>query len=214
MYKFATTLVIGLLVTGCSAETTSPSSEAQAAPLSETGSPIALAGDFRFGGEVEAIGRLTVDVIDTRMSDSATRLEALRAQGATCRLAASNTYRCTKMNRAPAVPASSLEAIATKNRELFASFGEVTSSPSLVTDAESLTEWKISQRGATPLGAFEDYRYLDLQGDLVKIILPGQSESLELIVKGADRLAKWDRKVVNEGRWRWHEDMALVILTK
>jgi hypothetical protein len=212
--RLATTLLLAFLAAGCSAGSAEGALE-QASDVSATRStPTPLDGHFRFAGQVEAIGRLTVDVIDTRMADAATRLEALQADGAECPLVTSNTYRCTKMHPASEVPAASLDALGASNREAFAKFGAVTSAPSLVSEADSLVEWQISQTGSSKLGPFSAYRYLQLDGGLVKIVLPGatESQSLELILKDANHLGKWDSRTVSEGRWRFHEDMALVIL--
>ena len=89
-------------------------------------------------------------------------------------------------------------------------------SPALVSEGESLVEWEIPQSGSSPLGAFAKYRYLELQDGLVKIIVPGapgaSAASMELLRRDADHLGKWESKVVTESRWRWHEDMAIVVL--
>jgi hypothetical protein len=217
MKKLANTSILTLLLAGCGAET-GPSTGAQGAELGTIGrTPTALTGDYRLSGNVEAIGRLTVDIIDVRMADAAARLDAARAEGAACELAASNTYRCTKTHPAEEVPSTSLDAIAAQNPGLYASFGDVTASPSLVSQGDSLAEWQISQGGTSSAGPFSSYRYLQLDGDLTKIVLPNaasadESSSLELILKDAAHLGKWASHVVTESRWRWHEDMALVIL--
>jgi hypothetical protein len=175
--------------------------------------PITLTGQYTPDGSVEPIGRLTVDVIDERMAGAAARLAAVRAEGAACQRVLSTTWRCTKMHEGAAVPSTSLAAIGAANTNVYASFGAVTGSPSTVSEAESMVEWSIHQLGSSSVGPFGEYRYLDLQGDLVKIILPGTSGSgLELIVKDEHHLAMWAKKHVSEGQWRWHEDMALVLL--
>jgi hypothetical protein len=217
--RFSSSLLVtafAAFAAGCSAE-----AAPEAAASSELGSaraPQALSGDYRFAGEVKPVGRLTVDVIDTRMPDANDRLDAARAEGAACWLVVSNTWRCTKMHKAEAVPQSSLDAIALRGGDLFASFGAMTGSPSLVSEGESLVEWQIPQNGSSPLGAFETYRYLELQDGLVKIIVPGapgaSAPSMELLRRDADHLGKWESKVVTESRWRWHEDMAIVVLAR
>jgi hypothetical protein len=217
MIRFATTFVLMSMLAGCAA--TTADSEDQSASLSASPAsvrtPTALSGDYRFDGNVKAVGRLTVDVVDTRSADAETRLQSLRAEGAACTLVISNTYRCTKMHSAGDVPSTSLDDLGESNRDLFASFGAVTSSPVIVSQGDSLVEWQISQRGTSSVGDFTSYRYLEMSGGLVKIILPGvtASQSLELIVEG-DHLGKWDSRRKSEGRWRWHEDMAIVAIEK
>ena len=215
MTRLATTLVLSAVLAGCTAAA-SPDSEEQSANLSQARSPIALSGDYRFADSVRPLGRLTVDVIDTRMSDAQSRLEALRSAGASCSLVISNTYRCTKMHPAASVPSESLGEIAEDNQSVFVTFGAVTGSPSVVTEGDSLTEWEISQEGTSSAGPFTSYRYLELADGLVKIILPGSSalSSLELIVEDEGRLGKWSSTRTSEGRWRWHEDMGIAALKR
>jgi hypothetical protein len=216
--RFATTLLVtawAAIAAGCSAEST-PEDASSSTLASTARTPIGLSGDYRFAG-VKPIARLTVDVIDVRMPDANERLDAARAEGATCWLVVSNTWRCTKMHEASDVPQASLDAIATRQRELFASFGGVTGSPALVSEAESLVEWEIPQNGSSPLGPFTTYRYLELRDNLIKIVLPGATQSsptMELILRDAGHLDKWESKVVTESRWRWHEDMAFVGLAR
>ncbi len=207
-----TSILLGAL--GCSAGADESPTESASAQIGTAKAPIALSGDYRFAGDVQAVGRLTVDVIDTRMPDATARLAALREVGAACTLAMSNTWRCTKMHPTTAVPAGSLAKISARGADLFASFGATTGSPVIVSEGESLVEWEVPQDGSSSVGPFTQYRYLDLQGDLVKIILPGSGStgSMELIVKDAMHLAKWESVTVSEGRWRFHQDMALVIL--
>ncbi len=198
---------------GCGTESVSSSTEASGLAEATAEPPLAFSGAYRFASEVEPLGRMTVDVIDARMSDAAERLERAHAEGATCVLVMSNVHRCRKMHEASSVPASSLTALADRSKPLFASFGDVTSAPELVTEAESLVEWKVFQEGETSFGAFSFYRYLVLAGGTVKLVLPGDHESLELLVRDAGHLGKFERLVVNEGRWRWHEDIAVAGLS-
>lgn len=176
--------------------------------------PIALSGDYVPDGRVDALARLTVDVIDTRMSDATKRLASVRAGGGNCQLVVSNTYRCTTMRSASEVAAASLDRMRANTADVRVTFGKTTGSPSLVTDAESLTEWEIPQLGSSPGGAFDAYTYRQLAGGLAKIELPASPTGFELIVTDADTLRKWERVVVSEGRWRWHEDMGTVILAR
>jgi hypothetical protein len=187
-------------------------SSAPAAPFEAT-PPIALAGDFRFEGQVEPVTRLTFDVVNMLMSGAATTLERLQDAGATCQLVVSNTYRCKK-NKGPAfVPDSSLAALGAQDAAVFVTFGAQTAPPALVNDAPSLKEWQIFQTGTSSLGAFTGYRYLQLEGGLVKIIVPAAtgSSSIEFIVKDATHLAKHETKNVTTNQWQFHQDTALVI---
>lgn len=217
MNRYAITLTLTTFATlgfGCTAETRTTEGE-ESAPLAPASAdaPIALSGEYRFAGTVEPLGRITYDVIDVRMSDAQERFERVRAEGATCELVMSNTYRC-KNHRGPgAVPSSSLETIGERNREFFAKF-EGPARNSLVSRADFLVEWSVKQLGATPDGAFSEYTYLSLADGLVKISLPGPMDGTELMVKDADHLRKWDRRTVAEGRWRWHEDTAVVVLER
>lgn len=215
MNRLTTTMMVAIATVAAGCTAGAPGEEASEESFSAASSaPIALSGEYRFAGEVQASARLTVDVIDMRMSDAATRLAAVRAEGATCELVLSNTYRCRKVRAASAVPAESLAVIGERNAQVYASFGEVTGPARVVSQGDYLVEWQIKQAGESSAGPFDAYRYLQMGDDMVKIVLPGASEisSLELIVKDAHHVAKWDRRVVSEGRWRWHEDMALVVL--
>ncbi|MBX3229112.1 MAG: hypothetical protein KIT84_02140 [Labilithrix sp.] len=199
---------------GCSADA---ATEADVAgdELAIGSAPIALDGTYYFEGEVKPLGRLTVDVVDMRMSDAADRLADLRSSGANCALVISQTYRCTKMHGASAVADASLEAIAARSAGLSVTFGARTGSPSLVTDADSLTEWQIPQNGTGLAGSFDRYTYRQLRNGPTKIVLPGAGDlGDELLVEDASRITKWERKVVTEGRWRWHEDMAVAVLAR
>lgn len=202
--------VFVVLAAGCAA-TPADDSSAQSSNV-EASQPLSFRGEFVPSGVVEPSMRLTIDVVDTRMSDAQERLTAIRAGGGLCELVVSNTYRCRTHKKANAVPQTSLDKIAAKNATASVTFGEMHGVPSKTSEGESLVEWSIPQNGSSPAGAFEEYRYLQLDGGLTKIVFPGASEPYELIVKDAGHLKKWDRVVVNEGRWRWHEDMALVVL--
>lgn len=204
---------------GCAAESPDETSGAtesavtSAAPV-EVGS---LAGEFRYAGKVEALARLTVDVIDERMTDAATRLEELRRIGATCERKTSTMLRCHKMHPAGTVPASSLAAIGDANAQVFATFGAAWGSPTIETDGDSFKEWSIPVDGTSPAGAFRLYKWRQLGEDgPTKIVLPSRdaAEPLELIVRDASHLGRWASHRVSEGRWRWHEDIALAILEK
>jgi hypothetical protein len=213
MTKLATLLFVSVFAVGCSAGAADDAGSESTA-LAAARTPIALDGEFRAMGHVEALGRLTVDVVDTRSPDADARLAQLRSDGAACTAVMANTWRCTMMHPASEVPQASLDAIAARNHDVFAKLGGVWASPSVTSEGESVTDWQIGQKGECQAGAFETYRYLELGGDLVKIVLPAERASVELIVKDQQRLAKWDSKVVTESRWRWHEDAALVILEK
>jgi len=187
-----------------------------AAPAAETQSsevnaaPTALAGEYRFRGEVKPLKRLTVDVIDVRMPGAAERLEAVRRDGATCERPLANVYRCTTHRDAAAVPPESLAKIAARSEGDHATFGAVTAPPSLVNDSESLIEWEIFQEGGTHAGTFERYVYRVLAGRLSKAALG----EVEVIVDDAAHLSRFASVTVNESRWRWHVDSALVGLTR
>jgi hypothetical protein len=209
----ASTLLLLAWLGGCAQPSTTTDQGASLSSASEH-TPTALAGQFRFQGTVQPLGRLTVDVIDMRMADASTRLDAARAEGAVCEITPGNVYRCSKLHDPSAVPTSSLEAIGARDRGLFASFGDVTSAPSIVSQGDSLVEWQISQSGESSVGPFTSYRYLELAGGPVKIVLPGEHGSLELILQDEGHVAKWDDRTVSEGRWRWHDDTALVVLQK
>lgn len=209
---------VSLVTLGTAACTGTPEdTSTEAAAVTSAPMPVgSLAGEFRFAGGVEAIGRLTVDVIDERMADAQTRLEALRQIGATCERRMANTIRCHKLHPAGTVPAASLAAIGEANRQAFATFGAAWGAPSIVTDGDSFKEWTVPVDGASDSGAFRLYKWRQLGENLTKIVLPGRSETEanELIVKDASHLARWTSKVTTESRWRFHEDIALVILEK
>jgi hypothetical protein len=170
-------------------------------------------GEYVFEGGLEPIGRITVDVIDLRMSDAQPRLEKLRSEGSACQHVTSVAVRCTKMNPGATVPADSLDRIAERSKDLSITFGQRTGAPVLISKAEALTEWQIQQRGETPLGRFDKYRYLELQG-LVKIVFPNPQGNLELNTLDGRLLRKFESVTVHESRWRWHQDLAHVILTE
>jgi hypothetical protein len=215
MNRFA--ILAGLSLAALPACTSTPLDAAASAgesALATAPAPIALAGEYRFAGDVKPLGRLTVDVIDERMTGAAERLETVRAGGGNCSRVLSTTWRCTTM-RTNGVPSSSLVAMAEAAGDLVVSFDAPTAPPALVSEAESLVEWTIFQTGESSTGgAFGAYRYLDLQGDLVKIVLPTAGGSLELTVRDESHLGKWTSKRVSEGQWRWHEDMAVLVLER
>lgn len=196
------------VVAGCAAPESEP--EVSTAAVTTATAPIALDGTYAFKGEMRASARLTVDVVDTRMSDAAPRLAALRAEGASCPLVASQTYRCTKLRPAGEVAAASLEKLAAKNAGLAITFGRLEGSPHLITDAESLTEWEIPQSGTGPLGAFDTYTYRALENGPTKIAL---GDSDEYTVEDGGHIVRWNSTIVHEGRWRWHEDIAFAVLS-
>lgn len=204
-------LALAALASGCSA---SSSEDVNQESYGLSNPTISLSGEYRFAGRVEPLNRLTVDVVDMRMSDAKDRLEAVKSGGGQCTLAVSNTYRCVTHGDAVDVSTESLDKAKERNANLAVTFGPVTGGAELVSQAPGLTEYKIHQQGSSPLGAFEEYTYLDL-GDLVKIVLPsGGIETLELMVDKDGTLRKWERVVDHEGRWRWHEDATLVYLAQ
>jgi hypothetical protein len=169
-------------------------------------------GEYAFDGTVEPVGRLTVDVVDKRMPDAENRLMQIKAEGGNCTHVTSLTVRCTKMNPGATVPVESLVRIAERSKDLSVRFGQRTGAPTLVSKAEALTEWQIPQNGETPLGIFDKFRYLELQG-LVKVIFPYPQGNFELNTLDGRHLRKFESVTVYENRWRWHQDMAQVILT-
>ena len=190
--------LLGAFLVGCSAGSAGDDGAVTTAAAT-TAAPIALSGKLRFAGHVQPVARLTTDVIDTRMADADARLAKLQADGATCEFVGADTWRCTLMHPAADVPLSSLDAIAAGSRDLYASFGASLGKPSIVSQGDSLTEWQIPQKGSSSAGPFDSYRYLELDGGLVKIILPGktENESLELLVQGGGQhLARWKSTVV------------------
>jgi hypothetical protein len=205
-----TSLLALALVLGCGCGS-SPEPEGATSSADTSALPTALAGKYAFQGQVRPQARLTVDVIDMRMPDAQTRLDDLDAAGAACQLVTSQTYRCTLMHDAGEVATASLDAIATSNKGIALSFGKLRGDPSLTNDAESLKEWDVPQSGSGPLGKFDGYVFRELQGGPDKIILDGTDEYL---VDDGDHITRWQEHVISEGRWRFHQDMAVVVLTR
>jgi len=210
MTRFVTLLVAALAVTGCTA---AASNEASSASADTSGANlIALTGTYQSHGEADAMDRLTVDVVDTRMTGSADRLAGLEAAGAACTAVFSTTYRCTSLSKD--VPQSSLDKIAKANT-FRVTFKKPTAPPSLTSQADSLTEYLVSQPGESSVGRFDSYRYLELDGGLVKIVLQDGANNgagTELIVEDAKHLAKYGSTTVSDGQWRFFQDSALVVL--
>jgi hypothetical protein len=210
LFVFLPVLSSGL---GCAREPSAENESGSAALATGPAAPIALSGTFRPGGTAEAVGRLTTDVIDTRMSDASARLESLQADGADCQFVGADTYRCTKLHPASDVPAASLDAISTQNRGVFATFGEVTGAPTIASQGDSLVDWQVPQTGESSGGAFTFYTYREMDG-VTKLLLPARASTLELLVRDKSHLGKRDSHTVTESRWRFHQDMAVVVLAK
>ena len=175
--------------------------------------PYEFIGLYSFKGEVKPLGRLTIDVVDNRMKDSAQRLKLIRENGGECIYVLANTLRCRTMKTGAVVPASSLEKIAERSKGLFVVFQSPTAKPSIVTEGEALVEWTIFQPGQWSAGDFKTYRYLEMP-DLAKIILPGPMGSIELNTTDGKTLNKFESERVPESRWRWHEDIAQAVLAQ
>jgi len=179
--------------------------------------PASFEGTYSFKGHVEPQGRLTVDVIDTRFPDAAKRLEDVRAQGATCEPQAGTVIRCSKMWNKTHVAQTSLQKIAERNRGFFVSFAHLMAPPTLVSEGDSVSEWRVKQSGEWSGDRFASYRYLwirNVSGDMAKLFLEGTHSTLELLTNDARTLGKFDSTVVTESRWRWHVDYATVTLEK
>lgn len=172
--------------------------------------PVGFQGIYQFRGTVQMMGRRTTDVIDTRMADASQRLESLRRAGATCTVVNSTTYRCiTLSTQFDPIAAVSL---AQRNEGLTVAFGPVTGVPSLVTQGDSFVEWQIPQQTRWNLGAGETYRYLELRGGLVKLVLPGRPELWLNFQDG--RLRRFDSITTTVDRWRFFEDYGEVFLER
>lgn len=176
--------------------------------LSAGAAPVALQGTFAFQGHVQMMGRKTVDVVDVRMSGAAQRLAQLRQGGANCSLVNSQTYRCLTLSREFDPLAAVI--LSQRNQGLAVAFGAMTGVPSLVSQGTDLVEWEIPQQFRWNRGAGEKYRYLELRGGLVKIVLPGQPDLwLNLSREG---LRRFDSVTTTVDRWRFFEDYGEVIL--
>lgn len=175
--------------------------------------PTPYQGAYLFAG-VKPFGRTTTDLVDTRMADAPVRLNNLREKGATCVYAASNTYKCVSREGASQVPFESLQHAYEANQKLKVEFGTVSSAPSLVNDAESLTEWEINQDVWWTGGAAPSYRQLILGGDVMKLALGEGPETLWLIGEIGDstRLSLRASIVHTTSRWQWHEDVVEILL--
>lgn len=212
-------LAVLLVLAGCASapdgSAGTSSAAATAANASDPGdpsAPIALSGTYRSRGDVTPEARVTVDVVDTRQADATQHLADLEAGGASCFFVAADTYRCTSVSKD--VPEDSLEKIAANN-SFVVTFGKTSAPPALVSQADSLTEWQINQSGSSDNGSFAFYRYLVLDGGLVKIVLPDGSnngQGTELIVTSGTVLGKYASTTSSESRWRFFEDSALVVL--
>lgn len=177
--------------------------------------PYSFEGTYSFKGRVEPQGRLTVDVIDTRFPDAAKRLEDVRAQGATCEPQAGTVIRCSKMWNKTHVAQTSLQKIVSRNFGFFVSFSRAMTPPTLVSEGDALTEWRVKQAGEWNGDRFASYRYLWMRsasGDMAKLVLEGSRSTLELVTNDGRTLDKLDSTVVTESRWRWHVDYAVVTL--
>lgn len=172
--------------------------------------PISFQGVYQFRGTVQMMGRRTTDVIDTRMADASQRLEALRRSGATCTVVNSTTYRCVTLST-QFDPVAAV-ALAQRNEGLTVAFGPVSGPPSLVTQGDSFVEWLVPQQTRWNLGTGESYRYLELRGGLVKLVLPGRPE-LWLNFQGG-RLRRFDSVTTTVDRWRFFEDYGEVFLDR
>ena len=175
--------------------------------------PYSFSGDYRFTGVVEPVGRMTVDVVDARMPDAAKQVQTIESNGGYCQRVASS-IRCTTMNHASSVPQSSLLKIHDKNVGLQVSFGTQTSPPSVITRGSTVVDWQISQPVQWAGGRADNYVYREMQGGISKLILPGTPEPLTLNSVDGQTLNKQETFVVTESRWRWHEDMASIVLTR
>lgn len=170
--------------------------------------PPAMQGIYRFRGGVQMMGRRTVDVVDTRMTDSAQRLERLRRSGATCSVVNSVTYRCvTLSNEFDPIAAV---VLAQRNEGLAISFGAMTGVPSVVTQGDSYVEWLVPQQTRWNLGQGDRYRYMELRGGLAKFVLPGQPELWLNLQNG--QLRRYDSITTTVDRWKFFEDFGEVIL--
>lgn len=181
-----------------------------ASALPAAAAPFAFKGDYVFKSRVNPLGRNTVDVVDTRARDATDRLGRLRAAGALCQWVTSSTVRCVSQMGAAAVPTSSLNLAVQANVGTKISFGAVTGTPFIVTQGTSLTEWTVPQHGEWAGGKFTQYRYLEMEG-LAKLVLPGR-EPLWVNTVDGKTLGIYERYVIHESRWRWHEDAMTVVL--
>lgn len=170
-------------------------------------------GSFFFGG-VKPLDRTTVDIVDTRMSDAQMKLANLREKGALCTYAASNTYKCITHEGAGAVPPESLQEAYEANQKLKIEFGAVSSSPSLIVDAESVTEWQINQDVFWTGGQAPFYRQMILDGEILKVILGEGPEALWLVgeLNDSTKLSMRASVVHTTSRWQWHEDAIEILL--
>lgn len=177
--------------------------------------PYGFQGSYAFLGQVEALHRKTVDVIDLRMADAQQRLQTLRQMGAQCQQVNSQTLRCQHFLTAQQVPVSSLEVVRQRNRGLVLQFGQEWASPSLISAGESLIEWKMAQHIQWPRGRAETYRYLLLTPNLVKLVLTaGPQETLWLHTQTPKELRQMHQVTTSEGRWRFHEDLMEAVLVQ
>ncbi len=174
--------------------------------------PVLLSGAFYFTNHIEPAGRLTTDVIDTRMPDSEQRLKNLRADGAACELKTSNVYRCSKFHGPEKIPQTSLDEIARQHTDQFIIFGTQTGTPELLFKGTAVVEWLVPQNINVLGQDFTQFRLREFtDGTLRKVILP---DGQEFIIQGSDQVSRFAINHVGDGRWRWHQDVAYVMLNR
>ncbi len=176
--------------------------------------PYLFQGAYQFQGQVEAVRRRTVDVIDRRQSDANQRIQTLKQQGAQCRTVDSVTVACQSVLPGNQIPPHIVEMIRQKERQKILNFGPEWAPPSLVSESESFIEWKMNQKVIWPKGTVDSYRYLFLTPHLVKIVLSSPQETLWLYSTKPGVLRQMHFVPTTESRWRFHEDMLESLLLR
>jgi hypothetical protein len=178
--------------------------------------PLNLSGLYKPSGQVLALMRETVDLVDLRQVGAQAKWDQLVKNGAHCQVPRLNIVKCSTLLSASAVPASSLQVLRAQNASLSIQFGQVLGSAQIVRKSDLVIEWAVPQKVVWSLGQAggvgDQYRWIEMQSGVQKIVLPGSLQNLWLNVDEGKFLRLYSAHRIQESASRWHEDSAEVVL--
>jgi len=178
--------------------------------------PILMLGLYSFKDDVVPVGRLTIDVVDSRMPDAAARIQAFKRDGSLCQAVAMGQTRCVRTLPASAVPQASLDYVRAHRAGAGVMFYARSGDPVLVRQSETGSEWLIPQRGVWSGGEFSQFRYMVSREGVIKMEIPGRDASapLWLVLEKDHTLRHGETVPWAEGRFRTQMDSVEIVLRR
>lgn len=155
--------------------------------------PYELKGEFNFSGTTNAIFSKRYEPVYAFTEQGKLRLQELRNMGWACEVKPRQTYLCSKANVANQVPLFINEKARRLYNSMTINFEEVTVSPSVISEGESLTQYRIPKEVEFKgkIYPYFDYSISHYAGyDLHKVKWGEGIDRHEFVVEGPNDLKK------------------------